>query len=1232
MSNVLYDSGAITSSYISHNFVESNRELLSPFLSKIDGRVKLGDNETIVAVIEELTVTVAFVDLDGTEYSAAVKFPVFPMSHLDMIIGLPQILGPFFTFFFKLLEDSRGGIVDASEFDLCNLVEGEVIYPWSAPLEEIAPEEETIPLPSANSFAIHYLTMSVEDARQEFLDQFSTQVNRDMAKQCPKVFDLLREYMHVFVPTQWNGINGFDDIELEFSPDMPNSIKPPARYYNPRLMELAKSEFDRLCSYHYVPSTSPWCSPLVIASKATAPYMRFAVDCKANKYIRTMHTPIPNPQEAIVKMTGYKFFLDIDLKNAFHQFRLAEHTSNVLSVQTPWGQVRPIFMPEGITPASAILQKAVASIFTDFDDCGVIIFDNILIGCHSYEDAYEKLKRLLLRCSDRNVILKFIKTFIGNDWAVFFGYLISQGSWKITPERIESIRNIPTPNTKKRLQSLLGAALFTRNFIPNFSKLTAPLHNFCKDGVKWNPELVSEIEKFCQPLKDAIAHAFTLFFPDLDLPWFLQADASAFAVASILFQERTREDGTKEKEPLFFHSHKLSDQAQRWDTHKRECWALVCAFKDNESLLRGKLVYVDTDHANLLAMEIHTAPIVIRWRIYLQSFHFMLRHIKGKDNVFADFGSRMLNHILMRLDYQSSEDTLDQWRQFSELLENSPFVHLLNNTLGPISSPEVSPSIEAIFKSVHGGKVGHWGVRSTWKLLNKIYPGHGMSMKVIADFISACPICQKNRLGMQDRLTAVVRHLHQSGPRDTISMDLLTVTPRDDRGNQYILVVINLFSKLVALYAVADKEAETTASCLVQYFATYGICSNLHSDPGSDYTSEVVKELVKCYGVTQSFTIVNSPKANGVENSNQNILRHLRAMVMDLRANHFWSHPMILSILAFHLNSFDNSEVGVIPFEATFGSEALTHMVLPTIENATTDFVRKLNEDLKLIQDRSIEYQQALVKSKTALNPDKRNTFQPGDYVLFDHLHDGSLREFKLKHRYLGPFRVISHTENDVQCRHLVEDTVSIFDVLNLKPFFGTDDQALEAALIDYNRFVVKAILGHSGDARLRSKCDFEVEYESKVRLWLPYNHREVGSLVVFESYCRAHSDLFPLLYSAADAAKEVASLSKIVINNYAVKDTIFLNLRFFGAQWYSDKKLLLPDKLQSTYRVKSTVCSLLQNSKLMEINIPVFKLRYQLNGYDIKAFVSKELTKEDILFDAAWLKKLPYVLKSLPK
>ena len=294
--------------------------------------------------------------------------------------------------------------------------------------------------------------------------------------------------------------------------------------------------------------------------------------------------------------------------------------------------------------------------------------------------------------------------------------------------------------------------------------------------------------------------------------------------------------------------------------------------------------------------------------------------------------------------------------------------------------------------------------------------------------------------------------------------------------------------------------------------------------------------------------------------------------------------------------------------------------------------MKKLNYDLEEIQQRSLSYQQSLIKSKIANNPSKRNLYQPGDYVLYDHIHDGSLRDFKLKCRYLGPFRVLSHVENDVQCRHLVEDTVSTFDVLSLKPFFGTDAQAMEAALIDFNRFVVKSILGYTGDARLRSRCDFEVEYESGVRLWLPYDHREIGSLVVFESFCRAHADLFPLLYSAAEANKEIAKLSKVRINNYAVDEVIFLNLRYFGAAWYADAQLLLPEKLRNIYRVKCTVCSFLKDRKLMEIYIPVFKLRYQLNGFDIKAFVSKELSKEDTLFDAAWLKKLPYVLKSLPK
>ena len=53
-----------------------------------------------------------------------------------------------------------------------------------------------------------------------------------------------------------------------------------------------------------------------------------------------------------------------------------------------------------------------------------------------------------------------------------------------------------------------------------------------------------------------------------------------------------------------------------------------------------KRVIVETDHKNRLYMEQSEACTVIRWRIYWQSFNMMLRHIPGRTNVVADWGSR----------------------------------------------------------------------------------------------------------------------------------------------------------------------------------------------------------------------------------------------------------------------------------------------------------------------------------------------------------------------------------------------------------------------------------------------------------------------------------------------------------------------------------------------------------------------------------------------------------------
>ena len=61
--------------------------------------------------------------------------------------------------------------------------------------------------------------------------------------------------------------------------------------------------------------------------------------------------------------------------------------------------------------------------------------------------------------------------------------------------------------------------------------------------------------------------------------------------------------------------------------------------------LRGKPFLVETDHRNLMWIEKSDVPIVVRWRVFLQSFVMFIRHVSGAKNTVADWLSRMHAYI-----------------------------------------------------------------------------------------------------------------------------------------------------------------------------------------------------------------------------------------------------------------------------------------------------------------------------------------------------------------------------------------------------------------------------------------------------------------------------------------------------------------------------------------------------------------------------------------------------------
>ena len=141
-----------------------------------------------------------------------------------------------------------------------------------------------------------------------------------------------------------------------------------------------------------------------------------------NEYILSRHYPMPNGIHELHKLSGFRINVEVGVANAYHQLRLSRKTSAMLSVQSVFVQFEPACMPEGVGPAMSFLQEMVRNVLGEFDEWMVIIFDNLLICASTYQEAWERLEKVLYKCLKYNVfslrspILGFWLCF---PWAVF---------------------------------------------------------------------------------------------------------------------------------------------------------------------------------------------------------------------------------------------------------------------------------------------------------------------------------------------------------------------------------------------------------------------------------------------------------------------------------------------------------------------------------------------------------------------------------------------------------------------------------------------------------------------------------------------------------------------------------------------------------------------------------------------------------------------------------------------
>ena len=162
-----------------------------------------------------------------------------------------------------------------------------------------------------------------------------------------------------------------------------------------------------------------------------------------------------------------------------------------------------------------------------------------------------------------------------------------------------------------------------------------------------------------------------------------------------------------------------------------------------------------------------------------------------------------------------------------------------------------------------------------------------------------------------------------------VAVDILKV-PMSSRGNQYLLVIQDYFSKWPFAIPLPDQKAERIVQALKdQVFTLVGPPHRLHSDQGRNFESYILLELCKAFGVTKSQTTPYHPMGDGlVERMNCSLLNLLHALV---KMESDWEEHVQLLLFVYRITKHSITKLS--PYEILFGQNpAPLHFPAPPID------------------------------------------------------------------------------------------------------------------------------------------------------------------------------------------------------------------------------------------------------------------------------------------------------------
>ena len=606
---------------------------------------------------------------------------------------------------------------------------------------------------------------------------------------------------HVDAPSLFSG------VPVDCKP-----IATPSRRFSENDMQFITSEVTRLENEGIIqPSTSPWRAQVVVAASDNGK-KRLCIDYSQtiNRVTPLDAYPLPKMDQLAKTVAKYKVFSSLDLRSAYHQVPIPDADRPFTAFEANGGLYQFCRIPFGVTNGVACFQRIMNKFISDngLQDTYAYL-DNIVVCGKDMAQHDSNLDKFLEAAKRYNFTFNESKSSYRQTTIDFLGYIITNGTLKPDPERLRPLREFPTPTDMASLRRAVGMLSYYSSWISRFSDKIRPLvcatdFPMCEAAINAFQELKKEVE------------AAVVSTIDENVPFVVETDASDYALAATLNQAGR---------PVAFFSKSLSSAERRHPAVEKEAAAIVEALRKWRHYLTGRHFTLITDQRSVAFMfdrnklsKIKNDKIM-RWRIELSCYHYDIVYRPGKANNAADAFSRVSASLFA--------DTRNNRTASGSLLA-------LHENL-------CHPGIRRLAHFVRGKNLPY-------------------SLDEIKRVTGSCQVCAelKPRFFRPDEAHLV----KATRPFERVSMDFKGPLPTST-GNQYMLTLVDEYSRFPFVYPCTDMSTVTVISCLTRFFSVFGMPAFLHSDRGRQFMSTELKVFLTERGVATSRTTPYHPVSNG---------------------------------------------------------------------------------------------------------------------------------------------------------------------------------------------------------------------------------------------------------------------------------------------------------------------------------------------------------------------------------